>query len=203
MSITRVAAAGRDAQRRLLLDIASGLLETEGAAALTMRRIAAEAECSTTVLYSMFGGKSGVLEALWVEGFERLDRALQRVSAEDPLDRLAMLGRAYRETALANRAYYALMFQRPLPDFEPSPAAYAQSLRALRAITEAVQHCMNLGVFRPGDAAHIARVLWAATHGAVSLELAGYEGAVEADACFDDLLAGAAAWFLATPAGQR
>jgi hypothetical protein len=53
------------------------------------------------------------------------------------------------------------------------------------------------GVFRRVDAAHVARVLWAAAHGAVSLELAGYEGAVDAKSCFEDLVAGAAAWFFA------
>ena len=34
-------------------------------------------------------------------------------------------------------------------------------------------------------------------HGAVSLELAGYEGAANAEARFQDLLAAAAAWFFA------
>jgi hypothetical protein len=31
----------------------------------------------------------------------------------------------------------------------------------------------------------------------VSLELAGYEGAVDADACYQDLVTAAAAWFMA------
>jgi Tetracyclin repressor-like, C-terminal domain len=52
-------------------------------------------------------------------------------------------------------------------------------------------------VFRSVDPAHIARVLWAAAHGSVSLELAGYEGALDAASTYDDLLAGAAAWFFA------
>ena len=38
--------------------------------------------------------------------------------------------------------------------------------------------------------------LWAATHGAVSLELAGYQGAVDAEHRFSDLCAAAAAWFM-------
>jgi AcrR family transcriptional regulator len=36
----------------------------DGPDALTMRRIAAEAGSSTTVLYTMFGGKAGIAEAL-------------------------------------------------------------------------------------------------------------------------------------------
>jgi AcrR family transcriptional regulator len=190
-------AAGRQAVRRLVLDVASRLLEAEGPEALTMRRIAAEVGCSTSVLYTMFGGKSGFAEGLWREGFERLRQAMERVEADDPLGRLTALGHAYRSNALANRAYYAVMFQRPIPGFEPSAEAYADSLRPLHILVGAVADCLGAGVFRAADPTHVATVLWAAAHGAVSLELAGYEGAADAEARFQDLLAAAAAWFFA------
>ena len=190
-------AAGRQAVRRLVLDVASRLLEAEGPEALTMRRIAAEVGCSTSVLYTMFGGKSGVAEGLWREGFERLRQAMKRVEADDPLGRLTALGHAYRSNAIANRAYYAVMFQRPIPGFEPSAEAYADSLRPLHILVGAVADCLEAGVFRAADPTHVATVLWAAAHGAVSLELAGYEGAADAEARFQDLLAAAAAWFFA------
>ncbi len=195
----RAYAAGRAAQRQVLLDAASQLLETEGPEALTMRRIAGAVGCSTSVLYSMFGGKAGVAEALWREGFERLHAALAAVEDGEPLDRLAAMGQAYRRSALANRSYYGVMFARPIPGFDPSPEAYEASLRPLGLLTDVVAACVDAGVFRLVDPAHAARVLWAASHGAVSLELAGYEGAVDAEACYEDLLAGAASWFFAPP----
>jgi AcrR family transcriptional regulator len=190
-------AAGRQAVRRLLLDAASRLLEAEGPDALTVRRIAAAAGCSTTVLYTLFGGKAGVAEGLWREGFERLRQALEQAEGDDPLGRLAALGRAYRANALANRPYYAVMFQRPIPGFQPSEQAYAESLRPLKILVDAVADCIGAGIFRDADPTHVAGVLWAAAHGAVSLELAGYEGAVDAESRFQDLLSAAAAWFLA------
>ena len=190
-------AAGPPAVRRLVLDAASRLLEAEGPEALTMRRIAGQVGCSTSVLYTMFGGKAGLAEGLWREGFERLRGAMERVEDPDPLGRLAALGRAYRENALANRAYYAIMFQRPIPGFQPSAAAYAESLRPLQLLVEAAADCVRAGVFRPVDPTRIAGVLWAAAHGAVSLELAGYEGAVDAEARYQELMAAAAAWFFA------
>src|SRR6266542_2987448 len=127
-----------------------------------MRRIAAEVGCSTSVLYTMFGGKSGVAEGLWREGFERLRQALEQADGADPLGRLAAMGRAYRENALANRAYYAVMFQRPIPGFQPSAEAYAESLRPLQLLVGAVADCIDAGVFRAADPAHSAGVLWAA-----------------------------------------
>ena len=61
----RAYAAGRPAVRRLVLDAASRLLEAEGPEALTMRRIAAEAGCSTSVLYTS-ASANNLSESLFV-----------------------------------------------------------------------------------------------------------------------------------------
>jgi AcrR family transcriptional regulator len=105
-------AAGRQAQRQIVLDAASALMQSDGPDALTMRRIAGEVDCSTSVLYTMFGDKAGVAEALWLEGFSRLHAALAEVRGVDPVDRLRALGTASRANALSNRSYYAVMFGR-------------------------------------------------------------------------------------------
>jgi catechol 2,3-dioxygenase-like lactoylglutathione lyase family enzyme len=78
-----------------------------------------------------------------------------------------------------------------------SAEALALSLRPLVLPTEAIAACVDARVFRPVDPAHAARVLWAASHGGVSLELAGDEGAVEFEACYRDAWDAAVAWFLA------
>src|SRR3954470_17145701 len=92
---------GSEAIRRALLDTASRLLVKEGPAALTMRRLAAAAGCSTTVLYTTFGGKDGIAEALYREAFVRFAKRLAAVPAsKDPIGRLLALGQAYRENAL-------------------------------------------------------------------------------------------------------
>jgi AcrR family transcriptional regulator len=162
-----------------------------------MRRIALEIGSSTSVIYTMFGGKAGLAEALWREGFERLYAALAGVQGDDPLSRLAAMGQAYRANALANPGYYSVMFSRPIPEFTPSAEGYAESLRPLQLLADAVAGCIEAGVFRDVDPAHAARVLWAAAHGPVSLELAGYEGAVGSEESFNDLLAASGAWFRA------
>lgn len=197
MSYQEALVAGRAAQRRVILDAASRILETADPDALTMRRIARDVGSSTSVVYTMFGSKAGVAEALWLEGFERLHRALAAVDDTDPRVRLRNMGLAYRANALENHAYYSIMFARPIPGFQPSPEAYAQSLRPLQLLVDAVAECIAAGWFREVDPAHAARVLWAATHGAVSLELAGYEGSVSAETTFNDLMAASAAWFFA------
>ena len=166
---------GQDVLRRALLDAASRLLVTEGPQALTMRRVAAAVGCSTTVLYTAFGSKDGLADALFLEGFQRLRRRLEAVpSGGDPLARLRALADAYRDSALESRSYYGVMFQQAIPGYRPSAASLATAGASLEVLTDAVRACMDAGALRAGDPRAVAEVLWAAVHGAVSLELAGH-----------------------------
>ena len=166
--------SGQEALRRTLLDAASRLLLAEGPGALTMRRVAGAVGCSTTVLYTLFGGKEGLADALYREGFERLRRRLEAVDVGDPLERLRALADAYRENALAERAYYGVMFQQAIPGFRPSAGSLAAAGASLEVLARAVEAAMDAGALRPGDPRPVAEVLWAAVHGVVSLELAGH-----------------------------
>jgi AcrR family transcriptional regulator len=166
---------GQHVLRRTVLDAASRLLVGEGPQALTMRRVAGAVGCSTTVLYTAFGSKDGLADALFREGFERLRRHLEAVPpGDDPLARLRALAHAYRESALESRSYYGVMFQQAIPGYRPSAASLAAAGASLEVLTDAVRACMDAGVLRAGDPRAVAEVLWAAVHGVVSLELAGH-----------------------------
>jgi AcrR family transcriptional regulator len=192
---------GQDALRRTVLDAASRLLVGEGPQALTMRRVAGAVGCSTTVLYTAFGSKDGLADALFREGFQRLRRRLEAVApGDDPLARLRALAHAYRESALASRSYYGVMFQQAIPGYRPSAESLAAAGASLEVLTDAVRACMDAGVLRAGDPQAVAEVLWAAVHGAVSLELAGHfpDPEVAADR-FRTLAVAAATPFLNEP----
>ncbi|GHG45119.1 TetR/AcrR family transcriptional regulator [Streptomyces hydrogenans] len=181
---------GQDAVRAAFLDCAISLLVAEGPAALTMRRLASDVGSSTKVLYTMFGGKEGLVDALYREGFVRLRRTQEQVPrGEDPLAYLIELGRVYRESALAAPGYYRLMFERPVPGFQPSAEALAVAETAFGASASAVHACMEAGILRPGDAHESSKLFWAAAHGAVSLELAGHFAPAEAGPRYEALLA--------------
>jgi len=195
---------GQEALRRTLLDAASRLLVTQGPQALTMRRVAAAVGCSTTVLYTAFGSKDGLADALFREGFERLRHHLEAVASGDgPLARLRALAHAYRDSALESRSYYGVMFQQAIPGYRPSAASLAAAGASLEVLTDAVRACMDAGALRAGDPRAVAEVLWAAVHGAVSLELAGHFPDPEVAAeRFRTLAAAAALPFLTDPPGH-
>jgi AcrR family transcriptional regulator len=161
-----------DDTRAALLAAAHDLLATEGPTALTVRRIAAAAGVSTMNVYSRFGGKDGVLDELFVDGFRRLTAKMEASpSGGDPMADLRQCGACYRQFALDNPTYYSLMFDRVVPDFEPSDAAVTTALGSLGELAARVQRAMDAGALRPDDAFTVASALWACEHGLVSLEL--------------------------------
>lgn len=188
--------------RGALLDEASRLLVEEGPQALTMRRVAAAVGCSTSVLYTMFGGKGGLAEALYREGFERLGRRLEEAAGadgapDDAVSRAAELARVYRASALADRGYYGVMFGQAIPGFVPSEESLAVADVSLGMLAEAVREAMDAGVLVRADAGAVAEVLWAAAHGVVSLELAGHFGPEVAEERYRTLTRAALAPFFA------
>jgi len=155
-----------------LLRAASDVLAAEGATALTVRRIAADAGMSTINVYSRFGSKDGLVEHLYIEGFERLTAAMSDVPVTaDPLADLAACGRAYRRFALANPTLYSVMFLRAVPDFEPSPAAALIASSTLALLAERVSAAMSAGMLAPADPLHTAATIWSVSHGVISLEM--------------------------------
>ena len=118
--------------RERLVDAALRVLNEGGPGELTVRRIAEAAGSSTMGVYSRFGGRTGVLDALYRRGFDLLEATLAAVpEADDPRRRIVDIAIAYREFALANPLLYALMFERPLPDFDPEVQARQDALATM------------------------------------------------------------------------
>jgi AcrR family transcriptional regulator len=157
-----------------LVEAASELLEREGPDALSIRRIAAAAGVAPMGVYNHFRSKAGIIEALFIEGFERLGEAMVTLAEiEDPMEALFEGGRRYRALALAHPMAYQLMFLRAVRGFEPSDEALVLAARAFEGLVAAVTRAMRAGVVRDGDPAMISHMIWASIHGWVALELCG------------------------------
>ncbi|KAB8189987.1 TetR family transcriptional regulator [Nonomuraea phyllanthi] len=172
---------GQSVVRAAILDAATHLLVTEGPAALTVRRISGEVGCSTKVIYTLFGGKEGLSEALWLEGFARFERRLLEVDGQGgPLPTLRAGLDAYRAYALDQPDYYRVMFEGAMAGFKAGPEARQAARRTFDLLVRCVRECLESGVLRGAPAEELADVLWMAMHGAVSLEITGYFKAEEA-----------------------
>lgn len=166
----------RAALRLAILDAAGRLLDREGPESLSMRRVATEVNASTKVLYTMFGAKQGLIEELYVEGFDRLREANRAtIQPEDPVERIVVRAGVYLDNAIANPHFYRIMFGQPIAGFRPSQDALARTRETFDGLVDLVRAAAQAGVLAPGLVEHpreAAVALWTAWHGVASLLLA-------------------------------
>jgi AcrR family transcriptional regulator len=135
---------------------------------LRVRDLAEAVGKSTMGVYTHFGSKQGLLEALYLHGFSRLEDRLKPIaSAGNGSQELLAFALAYREFALDNEALYGLMFERATPDFVPSDDSRMAGLTTFEMLAE------RIAAWQPdlADPAPKAHLVWAAMHGLVSIEL--------------------------------
>jgi AcrR family transcriptional regulator len=175
-----------EALRAKLLAQAQATLSTHGAAGLSLRTLARDCGTSTTAVYALFGGKPGLLTALFDDAFGRLAHVLAEVRpGPDPLADLVAVAAAYRSAALADPHVFAVMFggETVLPAAAEARTAAGTALGPLR---EHVGRAVEAGALRADTDPGAASVtLWATVHGWASLQLRGFLPP-GADAGFED-----------------
>ncbi|WP_067778133.1 TetR/AcrR family transcriptional regulator [Nocardia amikacinitolerans] len=96
-------------------------LATHGAAALSLRAVARDLGVVSSAVYRYVRSRDELLTLLVVDGYNALgdavDDALTAAPA-DPAERLRVAGRAVRAWALAEPAWYGLLFGSPVPGYE-------------------------------------------------------------------------------------
>jgi AcrR family transcriptional regulator len=160
-----------DALRRRLLERAGELLSTEGPAAVSLRKIATDVNTSTTAVYSLFGGKPALLEALYDEAFSRFGAHLAAVPVtDDPVEDLLQVGLAYRRSALEDPRFYSVLYSKVV---EPTKEMSRAAGRTFAPVIKAVRRAVEQGLYRAEAPEQIAMSMWGIAHGLVSLELNG------------------------------
>jgi AcrR family transcriptional regulator len=144
------------------------LLEGEGYAALSTRRIASAVGCTATSIYLHFKSKDSLIYALIDEGFEELNRRVVEVSKGDgsALSLLRDVARAYVDFGLERPEYYEIMFMLRAEQMERYPVdAYRRARRSLDVFAE-------LTALPAQEAARRGAIVWSTLHGLVSLLIA-------------------------------
>ena len=170
--------APEETMRDRVLRVADELLAAEGPDALSLRKIADLAGTSTQAVYTQFGGKPGLTDAMYRSGYQRLADEIDALpDIDDPIERMRTYSFAYRRVALANPEHYKLMTGRPIADYDPPRDSLRFAASTMEPLVDAVRAACAAGVLE-GDPRTVAMRLWAAGHGRVSLEL---HGLVEVD----------------------
>ena len=160
--------------RERLCEAAERLFAEHGPAAVTMRQLAADLSVSPMTPYRYFKDKDDILAAVRTNGFNRFSDALEAAftSVEGGRARGSAVGEAYLTFAFEHPATYKLMFDLDQPNEDQYPHLVEAAHRARDTQTQWVKSLISEGIFE-GDPNEIGHLFWAATHGAVGLELAG------------------------------
>ncbi len=161
-----------EATRKNLLRAGAALVAKEGANAVSVRRIADAAGTSTRAVYSVFGGKKGLIAALCREGFVELLRAVEKLPRTgDPARDLVRAGiGGFRRFALAQPDLFHFVFERLQRD-ERTPADLAVGGEALAMLRDRVQRLADAGLLADHSVELAATAFHALCQGLVSMEL--------------------------------
>jgi AcrR family transcriptional regulator len=112
-----------DRTRAALAAAAEQLVAAGGPGALSVRAVADAVGTTTRAVYSLFGSKDGLVDALGTQAFEYLgDGLAEAPETDDPAADLVELGATmYRRFVCDHPSLYRIAFQRIVPDFELSP----------------------------------------------------------------------------------
>jgi AcrR family transcriptional regulator len=188
-----------------ILETAWQQIAASGAAALSLRAIARQLGVTAPAIYNYYPNRDALVTALIVEAFTSLGDSqkdtLASLATSPPAQRLAALGLAYRDWALALEQRHQLIFGTPIPGYTAPEdatlpaAAWAllplmQTLQALYEagqlrlerlppLTPALQAMLadwqafvrQAGVEAHSEALYLAYVIWSRVHGLVSLEI--------------------------------
>src|SRR5215467_13631488 len=133
-------------ERAALLEAAAGILGAEGAAAVTVRRVADQVGTTTRAVYSVFGDKDGMLRELNHIAAETMRRHHEAVPvAEDPVTEFPALALAYRDAVLEQPNLYEMWIasiSTPGPPPYPPDSDAALTYRSHERVLDTVIRCV-------------------------------------------------------------
>jgi AcrR family transcriptional regulator len=162
-----------EATAAALLTAAERTVQERGAGALSVRGVADEVGTSTRAVYSLFGSKEGLIDALGARVFELLREGLDALPpTEDAAADLVKAGLMFREVATEHPSLFAIGVQQSLaPD--SSPAVRAAAIDALDELKQRVQRLADAGRLGGRSVQDAATQFHALCEGFAALELRG------------------------------
>ncbi len=120
----------RESTRAEILEAAWELCRTQGLAGLSLRDVARKIGMRPPSLYWYFDSKQAIYDAMFAQGNRQLlERLTEQDWPGDPRSILRLTARVFVEFSAEDVERYQLLFQRTIPDFQPSPESYALAVQ--------------------------------------------------------------------------
>jgi AcrR family transcriptional regulator len=153
-----------------MIDTARRVISDKGLIFLKVRDVAEAAGCAIGSVYNEFGDFDGLILTINRETVRRLTEKLRAVSSAEPREQLHGLAQGYLEFATQNANLLRSLFEHRMEEDRPFPEDILNMVMDAFAL-------MYPPLFRlmpdrdPAEVALIARTMFSAVHGIISLGL--------------------------------
>lgn len=163
----------RDELKQMALEVAESLIEEEGVAGLSARKITTKMGYTVGTLYNLYHNLDDLILHLNARTLEALYQQLQatlshNTKAEEKPLRLA---EAYIAFSREHFALWSLLLEHRLPESQAMPEWYQERINTMFALIEGV--LLPLVSHHKEKAQKAGKVLWAGLHGICALSLRG------------------------------
>jgi AcrR family transcriptional regulator len=174
--------ARHEATKARILDAAWDLAREQGLAGIALRDLAARVDLRQPSLYSYFDSKLALYDAMFAQGYQQLLDVTDQLEIEGgPFEQLRARARIFVDLSVQEPVRAQLLFQRPIPGFEPSAESYAL---AQRFIEDTRGRFVAAGL----DPDHDLDLYTALTAGIVSQQLANDPGGTRWTRLVDEVM---------------
>jgi len=158
-----------------IAEAALTLLESEGADAVSMRRVADAVGLSAMAIYRHFPNRDALLKSVSDRSFHELaDYWAARTGSGDVETRLLGTQVGYLEYAFAHPHVFDYVFAETRQGMRRFPDDFRdRGSPTMNLIVDLLDEGMRAGVFRQDDPLDVAVTIWAQAHGLITLYRAG------------------------------
>lgn len=158
-----------------ILRAARALFERDGAAAVSMRRVAEAVGITPMAIYRHFPNREALLKRISDDSFQEIAHHWSaRKEGGDVIARLIAIQRIYLDYALAHPHLFDHAFSIRREDARRYPEDFrARRSPTLNVVADVVIEAQQAGLLKAGDPWDIAMTLWAQSHGLISLYRGG------------------------------
>lgn len=161
--------------RETILEVAREMMRAEGAGALSWNEMARRVGLKPPSLYVYFDDKMAIYDALFRHGYEQYGALMAEVVEANPpgWGALRAAAEAHFQFCLENPDLFQIMFERPIPGFEPSPESLRVSFGELEKGQRHFAKMISVEEIEPDLPPEQAFDLWIALeHGLTAQHLA-------------------------------
>ncbi|HBX67776.1 MAG: TetR family transcriptional regulator [Balneola sp.] len=160
--------------RDQILDISRHLLYQEGYKALSMRKIAKQADVTATSIYLYFENKDHLLHTLIEESVEDLSQFIETRSLPktDSIERFKAITESYVQFALEYPEKYEIIYKVRSDSMARYPKEkFRKARRAYELLVKTIEESVTQGLMEVEKPVVAAYSIWAQLHGVVSVVL--------------------------------